>query len=79
MADDESECSSVDSDVDSDCSTDDEALGTASPIKMPKRRHVTFVKDVKFQSTRPRRSYKGREHEVIKVDVEAMAKRSTKA
>eukprot|EP00439_Symbiodinium_sp_Y106_P034198 s1457_g4.t1 len=63
MADDESECSSVDSDVDSDCSTDDEALGTASPIKMPKRRHVTFVKDVKFQSTRPRRSYKGREHE----------------
>ena len=31
MADDESECSSVDSDVDSDCSTDDEALGSVSP------------------------------------------------
>ena len=79
MADDESECSSVDSDVDSDCSTDDEALCTVLPTKMPKRRHVTFAKDVKFQSTKPRRSYKDREHEVIKVDMEAMAKDENRA
>ena len=63
MADDESECSSVDSDVDSDCSTDDEALGSVSPTKTPKRRQVTFAKDVRFQSMKPRRSYKDREHE----------------
>ena len=79
MAGDESECSSVDSDVDSDCSTDEEALGTVLPTKMPKRRHVTFAKDVKFQSTKPRRSYKDKEHEVIKVDVEAMAKDENRA
>ena len=74
MADDESECSSVDSDVDSDCSIDDEALGSVSPTKTPKRRQVTFAKDVRFQSTKPGRSYKDREHEVIKVDVDSMAK-----
>ena len=49
MADDESECSSIDSDADSDCSTDDEAIGSVSPTKTPKHRRVTFAKDVKFQ------------------------------
>ena len=73
MADDESRCSSVDSDVGSDCSTDDEALGSS------KRRHVTFARNVRFHSTKPRRSYKDREHEVIKVDVEAMAKDENRA
>ena len=73
MAGDESECSSVDSDVDSDCSTDEEALGSS------KRRHVTFARNVRFHSTKPRRSYKDREHEVIKVDVEAMAKDENRA
>ena len=60
IADDESECSSIDSDVDSDCSTDDEAFGTASPTKLPKHGQVSFTKDVRFQSTKPRRSYKDR-------------------
>ena len=73
MEDDESECSSIDSDADSDCSTDDEAIGPVSPTKTPKHRRVTFATDVKFQSTRPRRSYRDRGHEVIKVDVETMA------
>ena len=73
MVDDESECSSIDSDADSDCSTDDEAIGSVSPTKTPKRRQVTFAEDVKFQSTRPRRSYRDRGIEVIKVDVEPMA------
>ena len=73
MADDESECSSIDSDADSDCSTDDEAIGSVSPTKTPKRRRVTLAKDVKFQSTRPRRSYRDKGHEVIKVNVETMA------
>ena len=41
IADDESECSSIDSDVDSDCSTDDEAFGPASPTKLPKHRQVS--------------------------------------
>ena len=70
--------------MDSDCSTDDEAFGTASPTKSPKRRRVSFAKDVKIsidkaakilqrqgsgQSTKPRRSYKDKDHEVVKVDV----------
>ena len=46
---------------------------------MPKRRHVTFAKDVKFQSAKPRRPYKDRDPEVIKVDVEAMAKDENRA
>ena len=79
IADDESECSSIDSDVDSDCSTDDEAFGTASPTKSPKRRRVSFAKDVKFQSTKPRRSYKERDHEVVKVDVIAMVNDASRA
>ena len=58
IADDESECSSIDSDVDSDCSTDDEALGAVSPTKSRSRRQVTFAMDVKFQPTKPRKSYK---------------------
>ena len=62
IADDESECSSIDSDVDSDCSTDDEVFGPASPTKSPKRRQVSFAKDVRFQPTKPRRSYKERDH-----------------
>eukprot|EP00439_Symbiodinium_sp_Y106_P066057 s1782_g10.t1 len=73
IADDESECSSIDSDVDSDCSTDDEAFGTASPTKSAKRRQVSFAKDVRFQSTKPRRSYKDKDQAVVKVDVMSMA------
>ena len=65
--------------MDSDCSTDDEAFGTASPTKSPKRRRVSFAKDVKFQSTKPRRSYKERDHEVVKVDVIAMVNDASRA
>eukprot|EP00439_Symbiodinium_sp_Y106_P027866 s1892_g3.t1 len=71
IADDESECSSIDSDVDSDCST--------SPTKSPKRRQVSFAKDVRFQPTKPRRSYKERDHEVVKVDVAAMVNDANRA
>ena len=79
IADDESDCSSIDSDVDSDCSTDDEAFGPASPTKSPKRRQVSFAKDVRFQPTKPRRSYKERDHEVVKVDVIAMVNDTSRA
>ena len=43
IADDESECSSIDSDVDSDCSTDDETFGAVLPTKSRSRRQVSFV------------------------------------
>ena len=79
IADDESECSSIDSDVDSDCSTDDEAFGTASPTKSPKRRQVSFAKDVTFQSTKPRRSYKDKDQAVVKVDVMSMVNDASRA
>ena len=79
IADDESECSSIDSVVDSDCSTDDEAFGTASPTKSPKRRQVSFAKDVRFQSTKPRRSYKDKDQTVVKVDVLSMVNDASRA
>ena len=79
IADDESECSSIDSDVVSDCSTDDEAFGTASPTKLPKHRQVSFTKDVRFQSTKPRRSYKDRGQAVVKVDVTSMVNGADRA
>eukprot|EP00439_Symbiodinium_sp_Y106_P022386 s5610_g2.t1 len=79
IADDESECSSIDSDMDSDCSTDDEAFGTASPTKLPKHRQVSFAKDVRFQSTKPRRSYKDRGQAVVKVDVTSMVNGADRA
>ena len=79
IADDESECSSIDSDVDSDCSTDNEAFGTASPTKSPKHRQVSFAKDVRFQSTKPRRSYKDRDQTVVKVDVMSMVNDANRA
>ena len=72
IADDESESSSIDSDVDSDCSTDDETFGAVSPTKSRSRRQVSFTEDVRFQPTKPRKSYKEREHEVVKVNVDAM-------
>ena len=72
IADDESECSSIDSDVDSDCSTDDETFGAVLPTKSRSRRQVSFAKDVRFQPTKQRKSYKEREHEVVKVNVDAM-------
>ena len=53
ITDDESECSSIDSDADSDCSTDDEASGSVLLASAPKGRNVTFAKDVKFQSSKP--------------------------
>ena len=36
------------------------------PKKSRSRRQVSFAKDVKFQPTKPRKSYKEREHEVVK-------------
>ena len=50
--------------------------------RRPRRPYVDkspFAKDVRFQSTKPRRSYKDREHEVIKVDVDSMAKDENRA
>ena len=63
VADDES----IDSDADSDCWTDDEAPGSVLPASARKGRSVTFAKDVKFQSSRPRKSYKDRSQEIIGV------------
>ena len=76
--DDVSECSSLDSDADSDCSTDDEPAmktvsikerdrGTSSTTPKAKKR-VLFAADVRFQSSKPRRSYKDRGDRVIKVN-----------
>ena len=70
----------MDSDADSECSTDDEAVGIAPKPKSKGRRtqstdseakkKVTFASDVRFQSSKPRRSYKDRGDKVIKVNVE---------
>ena len=78
--DDISECSSLDSDADSDCSTDDEPAMNVTSIKngigghrplCPKgKKQVLFAADVQFQSSKPRRSYKDRGDRVIKVNVE---------
>ena len=78
--DDVSECSSLDSDADSDCSTDDEVINKPSLAKGRDRRtqsttpgtkkKVMFANDVRFQSSKPRRSYRDRGDKIIKVDVE---------
>ena len=77
--DDVSECSSLDSDADSECSTDDEAVEKVLNPKDKGRRtqstdsevkkKVTFASDVRFQSSKPRRSYKDRGDKITKVDV----------
>ena len=78
--DDVSDCSSLDSNADSDCSTDDEVVGKPSLVKGRDRRtlsttpkakkKVMFANDVRFQSSKPRRSYKDRGDKIIKVNVE---------
>ena len=78
--DDVSDCSSLDSDADSECSTDDEAVEGPSKPKGKDRRtqstdpeakkRVTFAVDVRFQSSKPRRSYKDRGDKIIRVNVE---------
>ena len=84
--DDVSDCTSLDSDADSDCSTDDEVVearveGPSKPKGKDRRtqstdpgakKKVTFAGDVRFQSSKPRRSYKDRGggDKVIKVNVE---------
>ena len=78
--DDVSDCSSLDSDADSDCSTDDEVVEKPSSLKGRERRtqstspkakkKVMFANDVSFQSSKPRRSYKDRGDKIIKVNVE---------
>ena len=78
--DDVSDCSSLDSDADSECSTDDEAVANVPKPKSKGRRtqstdseakkKVTFASDVRFQSSKPRRSYKDRGDKIIKVNVE---------
>ena len=69
----------MDSDADSDCSTDDEQIertsstkekaGRTSSTKPKEKKKVLFANDVRFQSTKPRRSYKDRGDRVIKVNV----------
>ena len=78
--DDVSDSSSLDSDADSECSTDDEVVVDVPKPKGKGRRTqstdpegkkgVTFAPDVRFQSSKPRRSYKDRGDKVIKVNVE---------
>ena len=78
--DDVSDCSSLDSHADSDCSTDDEVVKKSSLVKGRDRRtlstnpkakkKVMFANDVRFQSSKPRRSYKNRGDKIIKVNVE---------
>ena len=50
-----------------------------SPTKSPKHRHVSFAKDVRFQSTKPRRSYKDKNQTVVKVDVMSMVNDANRA
>eukprot|EP00439_Symbiodinium_sp_Y106_P083820 s148_g24.t1 len=38
----------------------------------PKGRNVTFAKDVKFHSSKPRKSYKDMNHEIVKVNMKAI-------
>ena len=75
-----SDCSSLDSDADSECSTDDEAAENVPKQKSKGRRTqstdskakktVAFAPDVRFQSSKPRRSYKDCGDKVVKVNVE---------
>ena len=67
--DDISECSSLDSDADSDCSTDDEHVGRTTSTRPKGKKRVLFANDVRFQSSKPRRSYKDRGDKIVKVDV----------
>ena len=70
----------MDSDADSDCSTDDVPMVKTLSTKERDRRtssttpkgkkKVLFAADVRFQSSKPRRSYKDRGDRIIKVDVE---------
>ena len=64
-----SDCSSLDSLADSGCSTHDEAFGRTLSANPQRGKHVSFAKNVRFQSSRPRRSHKERGDRVVKVNV----------
>ena len=61
--------SSLDSDADSDCSTDDEQVGGTTSAKPKGKKRVLFANDVRFQSSKPRRSYQDRGDKIVKVNV----------
>ena len=69
FADDESDVESIDSDVDSDCSTDDERPGLVSPTRKSDKRRVSFEKGTNFKSSNPRKSYKEQGEEIVKINM----------
>ena len=69
FADEESDASSVDSDADSECSTDDERPGPVLPTRKHNNRRVSFAKDTNFKSSNPRKSYKEQGGEIIKINI----------
>ncbi|CAE7749097.1 GIP [Symbiodinium sp. CCMP2456] len=77
--DEESECSSIESDIDSDCSTDDERDGTTWSAKPKVDKRVTFAADVAFQSSQPRKSKKDRGEKIVKVNTKRLIESESRA